>query len=546
MKSLGSKDAKRAPFFLIHLALLMVLTLAIYAQAQAISQHTPSPALQQALASELHQGGDAQALAAVYVGTNPTPYWLSDSGLNERGMQALEALHNASAHGLNPERYGIDEIEATLLNDTAPGALAKADTQISLALIRYVQDLKAGATDARWHDKLGTTEARPAPRDIWATLITSPKLGAYLSRQAPASPLYASLQRVLATYSNLAQHGGWPVLAGGPTLKPTMHDPRLATLQQRLALTGDYEGTQAAAPASYSGELVAAVQHFQSRHGLEPDGVVGPATLAALNVPVEQRIDQLRVTMDEVRQLPDRLSDKFILVNIPSYRLTAYEGGKATLQMKVVVGQPKRPTPSFSNQITQAVFNPEWSVPPRIIREDLPKKIAENPDYLTSNHFTVMQNGTAIDPSLVNWQEATNYSFHQASGSGNALGKIKFPIPDNQSVYLHDTAHRELFAKAERDLSSGCIRVEQPEALAQFVLKNNQGWDEAKVASTYKASTPRTVTITPVPVHAVYWTAWVDEHGTPHFYNDIYKRDGAVLAALDDTAKPATTQMASR
>lgn len=550
MRSLGKAQAARSlhqNYKLYALTFVALAGMAWAISAHAWPSHHPSAELSQALHATLARSDDAPLLSAVYVGENLSPYWLDDNGLNDRGQQALATLHGAQAHGISPNRYHVDDIEALLVNDTSPEQLAQADLLISAGLVHLAQDLNAGISKANWHDALGATDTRPDAATLWPAIYTSDSLADYMQTQAPHHTLYTSLQSALADYVAIAQRGGWPQIEAGPSLKPGMTDARTASLAKLLILTGDLKSDTAPTGTRYEGALVEAVKHFQEHHGLEADGAVGPATLAALNVPVQQRIDQIRVTLDQLRQLPDALGDKYVLINLPAYRLSAVEHGKEVLNMNVVVGQPTRPTPGFTNAITQAVFNPTWSVPTRIAREDFPRKLQANPDFLAQNGFSVSQNGVPVDVSEVNWQNVSSYSLRQSSGHGNALGKIKFPLPDNQSVYLHDTAHRELFAQADRALSSGCIRLAHPEDLTQFVLNGNEGWDKERIERTYAATTPRTVSVKAVPVYAVYWTAWADKEGTPYFYRDIYKRDGRVIAALDTTPSTSgSTQVASR
>lgn len=459
--------------------------------------------------------------------------WVNADGLTIKGKQAMKALALASRHGLSPSRYAISD---------------KPDNQqITEAMVRLAQDLKTGVKPDDRYDRLHVAEPRPDAQLLLQQMAKSTDVTQWMQAQAPTTAAYERLATALEQFRTMEHHQHWPQLAAGASLKPAMTAPRVATLRHMLQLTGDLKAPfENAAPEHYDTALADAVKRFQSRHGLNPDAAVGPATRAALNVPLSKRIEAIRVTMERIRQLPDHLGQKFIVVNLPAFQLTAFDHGKEAVNMKVIVGRTDRKTPLFSNAINQAVFNPTWSVPTKIAREDFPKKLQADPNYLAQHGFTVMQDGMVIDAASVDWQSVGSYSLRQASGAGNALGKVKFPIPDNQSVYLHDTADHSLFAKDMRALSSGCIRVEAPRQLASFVLSGNKGWDEPKIASVYDATANRTVNITPVPVHAVYWTAWVDADGTTHFYDDIYHNDPVTLAALGDDDHRDTLQLAAR
>lgn len=460
--------------------------------------------------------------------------WVDEDGnLTDKGEQAMAALALAPRHGLSPSRYAINQ--------------TPDNQQITQAMVRLAQDLKTGVKPDARYDRLNISETRPDAQILLQQMADADDVKQWMKLQAPATPVYKRLAKTLKTFRGMEKNQSWPQLAAGASLKPGMTDPRVATLRQMLELTGDLKAPfENAAPNHYDTVLADAVKRFQSRHGLNADAAVGPATRAALNVPLAKRMDAIRVTMERIRQLPDHLGEKFILVNLPAFQLTAFDHGKEAINMKVIVGRADRKTPLFSNAITQAVFNPTWSVPTKIAREDFPKKLQANPDYLSQHGFTVMQDGMRVDPSYVDWQSVGSYSLQQASGNGNALGKVKFPIPDNQSVYLHDTSDRSLFSKDMRALSSGCIRVEAPRELASFIVNGNAGWDEATIAAAYDSRSNRTVNITPVPVHAVYWTAWVDPDGTTHFYDDIYRNDPVTLAALGDDDDKDLMQLAAR
>ncbi len=340
-----------------------------------------------------------------------------------------------------------------------------------------------------------------------------------------------ALQSLLVQYKHIAGNGGWPVFPSGTTLRPGSDDTRIPGLRRALAVMGDTTGT-ATASSQYDAGLEDAVKHFQERHGLNADGVVGASTQAALAVSVEQRITQIMATLGRMRESPLPQEPKFILVNLPAYSLYGVEQGKATVSMRVIIGNRDNHTPLFDNAVTDVVFNPPWSVPARIARNELVPKLRENPSYFIQAGFTVTQDGVAIDPMAAD-PDSGDFSFRQRPGHGNALGKIKFNIPNDDNIYLHSTSSPQLFAKEDRALSHGCIRLEKPRDLAYFVLGSEPEWDKEQIDAAYDSNSQRHVEVDEIPVHLVYWTAFVDEHGTPHFYNDVYDKDATTTARLD-------------
>jgi murein L,D-transpeptidase YcbB/YkuD len=341
-----------------------------------------------------------------------------------------------------------------------------------------------------------------------------------------------ALQKLLGQYKEIAENGGWPQWKMGKTLHAGDKDARMQTLRQILTITGDYPSIVniKATDETYDAVTAQAVMHFQSRHGLNADGALGKSTQMALAIPVEKRLSQIMATLVRLESHPITPETKFILVNLPAYTLYGIENDKENITMRVIVGNRANHTPLFDNQVTDVVFNPPWSVPNRIARNELIPKLRENPGYFIRAGFTITQDGETIDPMNVR-ADSDDFSFRQRPGTGNALGKIKFNIPNADNIYLHSTASPQLFAKEDRALSHGCIRLEKPRDLAYFVFGGNKGWDSFKVDHSYDSRTQRSVKVEQVPVHLVYWTAFVDTDGTPHFYNDVYNKDAGIMAA---------------
>jgi len=302
-------------------------------------------------------------------------------------------------------------------------------------------------------------------------------------------------------------------------------------------------------PGMYDAATVEGVKRFQARHGIEPDGVIGKPTQEALNVSAAGCVQQIAMTLERMRWMGHDMGSRYVLVNVPAYRLKAVAGNQQ-LVMDVIVGKPATKTPMFSKEITNVVFNPTWSVPPKIALKEMLPKIRKNPNYLAHAGFSIIgQDGEAISAGAIDWDNVDqgnfNYTLRQDAGDGNALGKVKFTIPDSDNIYLHDTSNHKLFARTERSLSHGCIRLSNPKAMTEFVL-NNEGWSENKIESAYASSSSRTVSITPLPVHLVYWTTWVDDAGQTHFGRDIYGMNQRLLIAMSGAVQPETIKLAMR
>ena len=458
-----------------------------------------------------------------------------------RVADMIARLRAAHDDGLDPSAYPADQLAklSTVVEDTDERGKAIVELHFSAAFLEYASDLQVGRylprkTDPNFFLQEKTID-QPA---ALARLAGTAGVDDFFAGWQPKAPEYAALRAALADYRAIARTGGWPSVPLGETLKPGMSDPRVPALRARLAVT---DGAPAEAPPDaseliYGDELVAIVSAFQVRHGLDIDGVVGRATIVALNVPVEVRIRELIVAMERWRWMPDNLGSHYVIVNIAGFELRRVRQGKIEEEMAVVVGKPYHRTPVFSDAIRYLEINPYWNVPISIaLKEELPK-LRKNPAERSSAGFEAVQGGQVYPLTAIDWSRygSGNFPFQlrQRPGPKNALGRVKFMFPNKFNVYLHDTPARSLFVRSTRAFSHGCIRLSRPIDLADQVLDGVPGWNRGRIDSIV-ASGNRTVIklVEPLPVHITYLTAWVDS-GVANFRTDIYQHDKKLLAAF--------------
>ncbi len=348
------------------------------------------------------------------------------------------------------------------------------------------------------------------------------------------------LQEAIGRYESIVDKGGWPTVAAGPRLKLGSMGPRVGVLRNQLEHSGDLQGQ--AVHGSSQGDrfdtaLHAAVRRFQARHGLKTDGVVGRQTMEALDVSAAVRLRQLRLNLERARALGQLDNGRAIVVNIPEYRLRAYDSGRPVLDMRVVVGTEYNPTPAFSDTMTFIVFRPYWNIPESIVLKEMLPQMQRDPSSLKKKGIEAYtgagEKARPVDLEEIDAArfETSGYRLRQRPGPQNPLGHVKFMLPNQHNIYLHDTPSEGLFESADRNFSHGCVRVDKPLELADFVLHDKPEWDrEAIQAAMVEGDEDRTVSLPhPVPVYIVYLTAWVDSDGTVQFRDDIYGLDETAL-----------------
>ncbi len=333
---------------------------------------------------------------------------------------------------------------------------------------------------------------------------------------------YMRLQALLPLYENAVVHP-WPVI---------LPHGKISTLRERLRATGELKDDNNN-PEEYNEALENAVLYFQSCHGLKADGIVGPETLAELNIPPEQRLTQIRVNLSRWGKLANTLGNRYIMVNIPAYELNVVENGMTVLNMKAIVGKKTRPTPDIQSTVTRIILNPYWNVPKLIAQKDILPKIINDPGYLDEMNMRVIDreedSTTEIDPDSINWKSEIEtgfrYHFRQDPGETNALGLVKFEFPNSQHIYMHDTPAKNLFMSDKRAFSSGCIRLEKPFDLATYLIQDNPQWNSDRINTILEEGKTSYIKITPIPVIITYLTLWVDDNGNVQFRADIYGQD---------------------
>jgi murein L,D-transpeptidase YcbB/YkuD len=498
-----------------------------------------------ALLAELARGGELRAdastvrnsalLQAFYRAQAQQPAW-SDPLAR---ASLVDAVRAAEGDGLDPADYHL----ATLLAAAPGDDGALMDLVRSDALLRLAADLYHGRVDpADFLDEIELTRAAPGP-DVVALLreaLAAHDLPAALQRLSPQSELYRGLRRALAEYRAIAARGGWPVIPEGPTMHPGDRSSRVVALRQRLLASANGTADTTRDPEFFDPALETAVRHFQSRHQLAADGVVGKKTLAAANVSAAARIGQIRANLERARWLLHDLPPTYVLVDIAGFEVRYFRDGRELLRSRAAVGQPYRKTPIFRSRISHLEFNPSWTVPPTILTKDVLPEIRKDPGYLARRTMRVLTfQGQEVDPAGIDWRRYSGrnlpYVIRQDPGPKNALGQVKFMFPNAHMVYLHDTPEREIFRQPERAFSSGCIRIEQARRLAVLLL-GAEGRSEAEVDALFaEAKTRRVPLAQPVPILLYYWTVALGDDGDVLFKRDLYGRDDALLAALDHT-----------
>lgn len=477
-----------------------------------------------------------ETLLAFYQPREFMPLWVNGSGPLPKAELLLRTLNEAHREGLDNAAYNVTRIEQNWLTKN-PAALARLELLLSSAVLNYGRDMQVGRSSPNmlnplWYIPVSEFDGAA----LLENLARSEDTADVLAALAPPHPDYRRLRSALAYYRQLAHAGGWPTIPDGPSLRLGGSDPRVPLLRRRLFIEGDLVLDVNNEDPTFDEILKLAVERFQVRHGLKIDGVVGPATLAAMNVSIGLRIEQIKLNMERWRWLPRDLGERYILVNTAGFQLSVHEQGKMVRMMEVVAGRDDRPTPIIAGSLHSVVFNPYWGPTPTIIIEDLIPKQLRDPTFMSSHKIRVYRNGKEIDPRKVDWRKVNPdylpYVLRQDPGPLNPMGRVKFLFSNNFNIYLHDTPQRRLFNRQERAYSSGCIRVSEAEWLAGYVLSGNtNGWDNVAVRRAIASRQPQTVALTtPLPIYLLYFTSWVGSDNRTQFRDDVYQLDSTTQA----------------
>lgn len=500
-------------------------------------------------------GDDLADLLAVYEAYGSAPVWLAGDAVNNDATALLRRLEGAESHGLSPGDYLLGAIRERW-NSSDAVERAELDLLLTEAFLRLARDLWFGRTH-RVGVRTRSFDLSPLTFDVAALAgdLRTRGVEAALTAREPTNRQYrqlvGALTRLVAEEHKAVEK---PELVAGPVLRAGSRGPRVAVLRRIMTATGDMPLADAWPPhapdsqqrsetdlENFDDALVAAVERYQDRNGLKVDGIVGPQTIAHMNKGPKDQIRQLRASLERWRLLPRIDTDRYVMVNLPAFELHAYDGAAEPVTMKTVVGRQGRETPLFSSRINRIVVNPTWTVPRTILREDFLPKLREDPGYLARKGLRLISRdgGGEVDPWSVDWwqysgRESMPFMLRQPPGRDNALGQVKFLMPNNESIYLHDTNHPSLFRRAERSYSSGCVRLEQPREFTAYLIRGDGQLGSQSLDHILRGGGQRWLSLEqPVPVHLTYITAWAAPDGTIEYKRDIYGYDGSLLDALE-------------
>ena len=514
---------------------LLCLLCSAIAQADNSWQKESSRHLEQLLKSNPDQLQELKdsAVLEFYRERKYKLLWSNQKGRLDRASDLLHVIIQAKNEGLEPSDYYLEEF-SKYWDSTELSESVQLDLLLSAALYRYSNEVYSGRLDANyldpdWHIK---NESLDISR-LFADVAKKSSIGNLLKELPPQHDGYQSLKQHLYQFRELAQQGGWQNLGWGPVLERSVQHEQVVLLRRRLKVTGDLAVDPFPDMDIFDRRLEEAVRRYQQRHGLEVDGKVGPQTRRSLDITVSERIRQIRINMERWRWLPRKLGKRYVMVNMTGFELYIIESDSMVLSMPVIIGHSLRSTPTFSGLISYMEYNPYWTIPRKLVLEDIIPRQLRDPSYLSRESIKVYKgrgNAKEIDPKTVDWSNQDEnhfpYWLRQEPGPKNALGTVKFMFSNPYAVYLHGTPDRHLFAPVVRAFSSGCIRVKDPVRLAAFLLNDGSLQKEEEVLASIHLEINQRVTLPiAVPIYLVYWTAWVDQDGKMHFRHDVYGRD---------------------
>jgi L,D-transpeptidase YcbB len=473
--------------------------------------------------------------------------WTSNSVPTPQALALIQAMRRAEERGLEPEDYDASRWTDRLARfspsaSLTPDELARFDLALTVSALRYVSHLNHGRLNPADFQTGVKRSSFDAAGFLKREIVAATDVPLALAQAEPAWPEYRRTLKALQDYLALTQDGeGEPVPRPKDNLFPTNTYSGVLQLAARLRRTGDLPASaRIPDPGIFEEPLVTAFKHFETRNGIEPDGILGANSYAKLATSFAQRTTQLKLALERWRWLPYQPGIPLVMVNIPEFRLRAYEGDRQAVTMKVIIGAASgKRTPVFTDRIESLTFRPYWNIPPHLQKDEIVPELRQDAHYLYKNHMEVV-NGSghvvtndAVTPAVLQQLDSGKLSVRQQPGDGNVLGLVKFVFPNRDGIYLHGTYDTDLFSSYRRDFSHGCIRVEHPTALASWVLRNYPEWTPASVENAMVGDQSITVKLdSPLPLLVIYNTAMVEENGDVRFSDDIYGQDAAMEKAL--------------
>lgn len=479
-------------------------------------------------------------------------FWTEGGKFNQNFAVLLEEIDRSYKEGLNPRDYHLGFINELLLEDIFAeenyDMRAMFEIYVTDAYLNLAADYLSGKLNPEVILGKGNLNSDSLNfNKLFSALTDNRDIAELLQNQLPSSRDYRKLKEKLHYYRDSNKINAWNEIEPGGLLALKAEGERVKQLIDNLAARNYLNISDISDPYFFDEQLKNALIRFQRDYGLKTDGIVGFKTFQALNVPYSRRVKQIIINMERWRWLPEDLGKKYIYVNIADYNLKLIENETTLMSMKTIVGQRQRSTPVFSDRIEYLVFNPYWYVPKKIAVEDKLPILKENPQYLQENNYTVLQYSSnnkleRVNSENIDWHKINrnnfNYILRQEPGDNNALGRVKFMFPNKFSVYLHDTPSKSLFQENERGFSSGCIRIERPFDLAEYLLKDNSNWNRKRINEILRTGEHRIVYLTEkMPIFIQYNTSWVDNLGHFNFRRDIYDRDEKLISLYFEEEK---------
>ncbi len=481
--------------------------------------------------------------------------WVIHGNPIQGAWELLDEIQNCDKEGLEPREYPDQKIELLLRQGKRyyfwrlpleSNKAAELDLLLTETYLTFSNHLLFGRSQPRtmedaWHV---SAEVVNLPTYLQKTISDQKGISESLRQIVPQQPEYGKMKYWLAVYRQRLSKGEWPIVTSLPAASKSssVSGPIAKVLCLRLQAEGFFAAGDC--PDSLSSELVEAIKHFQSTHGVDSTGQLDAATLREINVPLRERIEQLKLNIDCWRWLPQNLGERHIRINIADFRLKAYEHGLETFSMRVVVGRKSDSTPVFSDRAIAVTLNPAWNVPASIARDEMLPALKKDPRYLEKHDMELLADWTKEETLLradsIDWDkiDTAHFTFRirQKYGESSALGRVKINLTNPFNIYLHDTPSKQYFEKEKRALSHGCVRVENPLKLAIWLFGPGTSWDQPHLETLIQKGEPYTIAMAEpgIPVHILYRTAFIDSEGGLQFRPDIYgwdKRLGADLVS---------------